>query len=474
MASARDWAEAEFGSAELGDLRRRSRLVLLAADAATRPSGKVTTTCASSASREGAFRFLESAAVRSSAIADCVHTATMRRCAAHKLVFVAVDGTSLRITDPANEKGLGPIGRWGTTLRGCHVMSALAIDVEGRALGLVAQKMWVREKKSVRHRGAASGGYAAYGGESEAWVEVLSDASASFASTAPGTTPWFQMDRGADCWQVLTHAREAGLLVTIRATHDRRVDADIDRLWKTVECAPLLANRKLHVPARGRVWRRKRVGKRRRQKWLSVPRAAHVAKLEIRAASVPLIITTPEGPSTIAFNAVLVREVSPSAEPIEWLLLTTHTVRTRADVLEVVRGYTLRWRIEDFHRVWKRGLCNVEDTQLRSRNAIFKWATLLAAVATRAMRLTHLARSEPSLPASSEFTPVELEALVALRQPRNYDGHELTLVEAVRWIADIGGYIGPSNGPPGATIIGRGLHDVLIAARAFESRDKIR
>lgn len=469
MASARDWAEAEFGEAELGDARRTSRLVLLAADAATRPSGKVTTTCESSATREGAFRFLENSAVRSSAIAGCVHTATVGRCAGHKLVFVPIDGTSLRITDTANEKGLGPIGRWGTSLRGAHVMSALVIDLAGRALGLVAQKMWVRDKKSVRR-----GSCAAYGGESEAWVEVLTDASASFASKAPGTTPWFQMDRGADCWQVLTHARAAALLVTIRATHDRRVDADIDRLWKAVQNAPLLAKKKLLVPARGRVWKRKRVGKRRRMKWLNVARAAHVAKLEIRAASVPLIITTPEGPSTVAFNAVLVREVSRSAEPIEWLLLTTHAVMTRADVLEVVRGYTLRWRIEDFHRVWKRGLCNVEDTQLRSRNSIFKWATLLAAVATRAMRLTHLARSAPGSPASAEFTTVELEALVALRKPRDYDGHELTLLEAVRWTADLGGYIGPSNGPPGATVISRGLFKVLIAAEAFENRDKMR
>jgi hypothetical protein len=395
----------------------------------------------------------------------------MRRCDGHKRVFVPVDGTSLRITDKKAEKGLGAIGRWGSALRGAHVMSALAVDDDGHTLGLVAQKMWVREKRTFRRH---SGNRAEYGGESEAWVEVLTECTAAFASAAPGTTPWYQLDRGADCWQVLTYARSSKLLITVRAAYDRRLDANVDRLWKAAESAPLLATKKLHVPAREPVWKRKRNGKRLRCKWLSSARPAHTAKLAIRAASVPLLITTPEGSSTVAFNAVLVREVSRSAEPIEWLLLTTHPVRTRADVLEVVRGYTLRWRIEDFHRVWKRGLCNVEDTQLRSRDAIFKWAIILAAVATRAMRLTHLARSAPNSPASAELSAVEVEALIALRVPRNYDGHVLTLAEAVRWIADLGGYIGPRNGPPGATVIARGLHDVLVAARAFENRNKMR
>jgi hypothetical protein len=44
----------------------------------------------------------------------------------------------------------------------------------------------------------------------------------------------------------------------------------------------------------------------------------------------------------------------------------------------------------------------------------------------------------------------------------------------MRCLADIGGYTGPWNGPPGATVVGRGLHDLLVTARAFENRDKMR
>ncbi|HVW28761.1 MAG TPA: hypothetical protein VHC69_25520, partial [Polyangiaceae bacterium] len=43
-----------------------------------------------------------------------------------------------------------------------------------------------------------------------------------------------------------------------------------------------------------------------------------------------------------------------------------------------------------------------------------------------------------------------------------------TLGQAVRWVADLGGYVGNrSSGPPGTTIIGRGLERVLMAAEIF-------
>jgi DDE family transposase len=160
---------------------------------------------------------------------------------------------------------------------------------------------------------------------------------------------------------------------------------------------------------------------------------------------------------------------------LEWLLLTTHAVSTRAESLAVVKAYKARWRIEELHRTWKRGLCRVEETQLRSRNAVFKWATILAIVASRAMRLTYQAREQPDLSAAEKFSSTELEAIIVLRVPKGIALNFVpTLAQAVRWIADIGGYTGPWNGPPGPTVVGRGLHEVLAVARAFENRNKMR
>jgi hypothetical protein len=472
MDQAQRWAEEEFGQARLGDVRRTRRLVLLGAELARQPAGTVTRACASSASREGAFRWLESNAVRVEPVRNSLVQAALERCAGQKLVYVSVDGTSLTLTDRSGEKGLGAVSSWSSPSRGLQAMTAFAVGSDGCPIGICGQRMWVRQARS-RHSNARRSGDLAER-ETRFWLELLAESHTEFASSAPGCTPWYQLDRGADCWPVLALARRSNLLLTVRATHDRCIDGEVAHLWSVVERSALKGYLLVDVPARPGRRKRQRQGGRR--VWKTAPRKARRAKVSVRAATVPLRLTTAEGASfTVDFNAVLVREVGQVKDRVEWLLLTTHPVRTRSDALAVVHGYKHRWRIEELHRTWKRGLCRVEDTQLRSREAIFKWATLLAAVASRAMRLTHLAREQPDLSASEELSRVELRALIALRMPKGVAlDHVPALSQAVRWLADLGGYTGPWNGPPGPTVVGRGLRTVLAAALAFENASKMR
>jgi Transposase Tn5 dimerisation domain len=131
------------------------------------------------------------------------------------------------------------------------------------------------------------------------------------------------------------------------------------------------------------------------------------------------------------------------------------------------------WWIEDFHRTWKRGHCNVEDTQLRTTERVIRWATMLATVATRVERLKHLARTQPDAPATIELSALELEALRAAKHKIKSRVETIpdgvpSIAQAVRWIADLGGYTGKSSGgPPGSTTIGRGLERLLIWTDAF-------
>jgi len=467
MGSSRQWSEAQFGDADLGDVRRTARLVELAGEVASRPAGTVMKSCASSASREGAFRLLENNSVRPDAVREAMQRAGARACRDLQQVVVPIDSTSLSLREGIRKKGIGAVGRWDRGARGIHVMSALALTSDGVPLGICGQRMWTRNARSVIGEHGARGRPS----ENRFWLELLLESHCDIRAAAPQCRPWFQMDRGADCWEVLTSSAGLGIMMTVRATHDRRTDNDAGRLWATLEQARIVAKQKILVPARPPAPRKKRVAG-KRVKYFTPRRNARIATVIVRAARVPVRcrIKPSEREVTVLVNAVLVREVNgPTDDRLEWLLLTTHPVAARADVLEVVRNYALRWRIEDFHRLWKRGLCRVEETQLRSRDAIFKWATILAAVATRAARITRLARTTPDVPASTEFSSHELAALFALRQPKGFDQATVpTLAIAVRWIADLGGYTGPWNGLPGATVVGRGLHDVLVTARAFE------
>ena len=465
-----DWAMDEFGSATLGDKRRTTRLVTLAAQAAASPAGRVTDTCRTSAAREGAFRFVENRAICPREVIGAMARAAARRCV-EKVAIVAVDSTSLLLRDEAGGRGLGAVGSFKSGGRGAHVMSAFALTSEGAPLGICAQSYWVREQRSKRpDKGPSTD---VENRETRFWLRALEQTSEIFATQAPGSTPWFQLDRGADCGPVLAMAKDSGLLLTVRATHDRCVAGPHGKLMAALESTKPVMTYTLSVTAKTRVRKRKRVGRRKVKHWVA-KRQARVAKLVLRYTTVMLQF----GGRTLEFNGVLVREKNrPKGDRVEWLLLTTRPIATPEDALEVVRSYSYRWRIEEFHRTWKRGLCCVEDTQLRSFNAVVKWATILAAVAARSLKLTYLARKEPDLLASAEFTKSELRAIIVMREAKGVtlaDIKTMTLSQAIRWIADLGGYIGPRIGPPGPTVVARGLRDVLIGAKALRNRAKMR
>lgn len=167
--------------------------------------------------------------------------------------------------------------------------------------------------------------------------------------------PWFQEDRGADCGQVLLGAHQLGVLFTVRAAHDRRI-MDPEQwhqlhLWERVRSEPAQGGFLLQVPA----------GKDRQER---------VAVMTLRFFSATLTLRDGEGQKVqTQLWAVQAREVgsTPLAEqPIEWLLLTNYEVLTLQDARLVVLGYSQRWRIEQFHRLWKSEACHVEDSQLRS------------------------------------------------------------------------------------------------------------
>jgi hypothetical protein len=180
-----------------------------------------------------------------------------------------------------------------------------------------------------------------------------------------------------------------------------------------------------------------------------------------------------------SFNVVWAREVNnvpPNEKPLDWMLFTNYPVDTLEQARQVIYGYSQRWRIEDFHRTWKSGHCDIESSQLRSQHALKKWATVMAAVAMRVERIKLLARTQPDLPASVELSPTEIRALLlmkrkyAKRTEQITDDMMPTIAQATEWIARLGGYTGKSSGgPPGSITIGRGLEYVRTITDGLEA-----
>jgi len=432
----------------------------MAAQAAMTPDGRITKAFMNGADREAAFRFLEAGSVTQAQVGEAAGRAAAKRSAAYPYVFVPGDGSSLNITDGTGTKGLGLVGAREKRSTGVQVMNAIAVAPDGTPLGLCAQEYWVRKQRSTR-KSTKKDTRPVADKETRYWLKIMDVTRKRFAADAPSTRPWFQLDRGADAGVVMCDAiwSSASSWVTIRAAYDRRLaDADGGHLWERLEAEAPAASYILDVPG-------------------GEHRAARQACMSLRYAFVDIGVSIPgHGSAKVPMWAVLAREEGTAPEdesPLEWMLLTTHPVANAEDARLVVYGYSLRWRVEQFHKTWKTGACNVEETQLRERDRILVWSTILASVAMRIQRLTYIARVTPDVPATVELAPVEIEATILLRKPKGVQRKDIpTLGQAVRWIADVGGYTGKSSGgPPGVSVLIRGLFRIEAIVQVLSNAE---
>jgi len=135
-----------------------------------------------------------------------------------------------------------------------------------------------------------------------------------------------------------------------------------------------------------------------------------------------------------------------NAQAVEWFLLTTINVGSAAEAQQCLRWYTLRWRIEDWHRVLKSG-CRIGDLAHESAERLRRAIGINLVIAWRIMLMTLLGRETPELPAQLLFSDIELRTLSAYAKKKGLKP-PLLLGEAVLLIAKIGGYLGRSSDPP--------------------------
>jgi hypothetical protein len=477
--SCRGWAVAEFGGARLGDARRTARLVRMATEAAQNPSGRVSTVFRRSAERQGAYDFLESKHVAATAIVSAAVAAGVRRAADFPFVFVPLDGTSLNLTDLARTKDFGSVGSRERGARGLKVIDAIAVAPDGTPLGIAAMKWWARGARPSRHRSKRS----MEEKELQHWLDAVDAVVESMGRDAPDTRAWFQIDREGDAQHLLEKLAASGQFFTVRSQSNRRLSttgttlpgAGRHPVTRRRYLRPFMVRRPavmhdlVEVPARG-------------------DRPARHACVVVRTAQVVLQMhdRRTSRHHALPVNVVWVHEQGhgqrvrsrsgkTATRALDWMLLTNHPIDTEEDIQTVIRGYAQRWRIEDFHRAWKSGVCNVETSQLRAREHVVKWATVLAAVAIRAERIKHLSREKPKAPATIALSAQEVEALILLkrryRKKNEVIGDDTPdLLTATRWIAELGGYTGKSSGgPPGTTTIARGLAQLELAAEVLEA-----
>jgi hypothetical protein len=88
---------------------------------------------------------------------------------------------------------------------------------------------------------------------------------------------------------------------------------------------------------------------------------------------------------------------------------------------------------------------------------------LYSVIAWRLLYATLLARATPDLPCTVLLEAAEGQALYcAIHRTPQAPATPPRVGQAVRWLADLGGYLGrASDGPPGTEVLWRGLHRLV-------------
>jgi hypothetical protein len=453
-ADVRSWAEQNFKAAELGDVRRRKRLMFSAAKIAEHPE-KPFTQVFDWKELRGFYGLCN----RSEATLEAVMTPhwqqTHEAMGRQTLALILHDTSELDFTDHLALKGDGPIGNGEG--KGFLQHNSFAVVPERReVLGLAYQQLWVRqpapegETRTQRRQRVR---------ESDLWLEGIRG-----VGRCPEGYLWVDVcDRGADYYEAMAASLELGHHFLIRAKENRTVftTPEHDQQAHLLDYARTLASEgsdQVEIRARG-------------------GRPGRTATVSMAAAPVwiPAPAGTPQRRSRPIITAWVIRvwEANPPAdvqEPLEWILICSLPTQTLEEIKERRDWYAIRWMVEIYHDIEKNG-CSEEDRRFQTAEAMETCLAILSVVAVRVFQLRCALEFQPNAPAEQVATEAEVEVVRRFLQQK---AKRLTVRDFVRGVAKLGGFLGRKHDrEPGVRALWRGyqrLQDMLAGFALHDSQ----
>jgi len=346
-------------------------------------------------------------------------------------------------TTPGRRRGLGKVAKGHA--RGVLLHAMMAVDADtGSCLGLVGGQVWTRKGTVKTPHGKRD----LADKESARWLTTAEQAKEVLAEARMITVI---DDREGDFYAHWACTPEDNVHHLCRVMHDHAL-RDGGTLYQAVERAPFCSKAVIDLPKR-------------------VDRKARKAHLSLRFGSVALKRPTRTGvkdlPKSIELSFVEVVELHPpkGAEPVHWLLLTTHPVADVADAWQIVAWYKQRWLIEQLFRSTKSKGLAIEDSQLETAAGLIKLTAIAAKAACIVIQLVQARNGGEELPAEFIFSPEEIEVLTAInnkvqgRTALQKNPHRNNTLAWAAWIiAKLGGWTGyASHRPPGPITFHLGL-----------------
>jgi Transposase DNA-binding/Transposase DDE domain len=381
------WAQRQFGSVEVGDVRRTAGIVTMAANIARQASASLPQQMQDWSGQRAAYRLLAQEAVSHAALSQ-PHWQQTRQQAALRggTVLWVHDISEMDYSAHPATRGLGPIG--DPRGRGWLTLSSWAVTPQRQGIGLGYQQVWTRPLEKVKSSRRARAR------QPDAPPQRWRDAVAQLG-TPPPETRWVHVaDREADDFAFFVAARTAGADFCVRLKSNRRLVADVPtylldqvRRWTSQGALPL------HLPAQGK-------------------RKARQTQLALSWGQVTL---QPPGYhahlAPLTAWALRVWEAAPpdGETRVEGLLLTSVPVTSLSAAQARLGWYSCRWIIEEYHSCLKTG-CQMQARRLQTGQSLQRLFGIVAIVAVRLLQLRDWSRS-PQRPALEVIAPLLVQVM---------------------------------------------------------------
>jgi hypothetical protein len=443
----------ELSSAEFGDQRLTRRLCTLAETMLAAPDKSFPMASGEDAALEGTYRFLNNESVTPKQILAPHWRATAVRCSSLTTVLVAHDTTEFNF-GVFERDGLGMVAQGKSYGFYGHFSLALA-PTSHEPLGVLALQTIFRHgaKRKRAERRKLQGDPA---NEATRWLTAIVETEERLQGSAHAI---HVMDRESDNYLLLAELVQRGHRFVARMKYNRVLEnSDAPTVRAAISGAPVMAEREVPLT-------RRRKGDTPAERKRYPQRKSRIAKLQFTAEEITLPRSQSSNSSpleNLPLHLVRVQEVEApeGEEPVEWLLWTTEPIDSAEQILAVVDAYRGRWVIEEYFKSLKTG-CAYEERQLESAPALLNALAVLVPVAWRLLLLRSLARGEPSAPAQTVLTKVQIICLrgAMKRIHKRELPARLTALDAMLAVAKLGMHLG--KGPPGWIVLGRGLDKLL-------------
>lgn len=448
------WLEREVAGCQFHDTRHGKRFRTLLGQLSDQIGGSIPFACQDWASTKAAYRFLSNERVSEEKILAGHFFCTRERFAATRdaPVLVLHDTTefSYHREDP---EAIGIVHKMATkyalggqpghhTTCGVLMHSSLVVTRDGLPLGLAAIKFWTRDKfhgANALKRSINPTRVPIEQKESYRWLENVRQSTALLPEPCRCVHIG---DRESDIYELFCTAQAIGTHFLLRTC--------VDRLAGDGKHTIATEMAEVRVQGLHRIEVRDKKGN------------ASEAVLEIRYRRIrvlPPINKSKQYPELLLTVIHAQERGAPiGRDRVDWKLITDLPVTSRKEAIEKLRWYSLRWKIEVFHKILKSG-CKAEASKLRTASRLVNLISVLVILSWRISWMTMINRAAPDSGPEVAFTALEIKLLDRLvSDKRRAKVRNRSLSAYLTKLARLGGYLARSSDPPpGNMVVWRGL-----------------